>query len=95
MAVVKYACEICGKIWDTEEEAATCQGTHKSVVSVKECKFKKKAEPDKYPHSIVCEMSDGEDITYYIARAEKQPADPIEYKPQERHPCAPSVRYPQ
>lgn len=92
MAVVKYACETCGKIWNTEEEATTCQETHKPVVSVMECRFKRKADPDKYPNSIVCKMADDEEVVYYIARADKQPQTPIEYKPQERHPCAPSVR---
>lgn len=84
MALVKYGCEICGRIWGTEEEANTCANTHQNAVTIKECRYKKKADPEKYPSSIVCTMNDGEDVVYYIGRANNQPLTPLEYKSQKR-----------
>lgn len=92
MALVKYACETCGRVWDTEAEANTCTETHQGVVLVTECRYRKKAEPEKYPNSILCTMADGESIVYYIGRAEKQPSTPVLYKSQVREQNVPSVR---
>ena len=84
MALVKYACETCGRIYGTEAEANACASTHQSAVTIKENRYKKKAEPEKYPSSIVCTMNDGEDVVYYIGRANNQPVTPLEYKSQKR-----------
>jgi hypothetical protein len=94
MAVVKYACETCGRIWASEEEANACASTHKNVVEIAECRYKKKAEPEKYPSSILCTMADGEQIVYYIGRSPNQQATPLEYKSQKRTQDSNSVRYP-
>lgn len=92
MALVVYSCETCGRVWATEEEANTCQATHQLVTAVKECRFKKKADPEKYPSSLVCTMADGAELIYYIGRAENQTAKALDYKSQRRAQNQPSVR---
>ncbi len=80
MAVIRYACECCGRMYDTEAEANACQAKHCSIVGISEQRYKKKPEPEKYPSSVVLQMSDGSFIVYYIGRAEQQPATPVEYR---------------
>jgi hypothetical protein len=92
MALVKYSCEVCGRVWDTEKDANACQETHQLVTAIKECRFKKKADPEKYPNSLVCTMADGSELIYYIGRAENQTAKALDYKSQRREQNQPSVR---
>ena len=85
MALVRYACETCGRIWDTSAEANACQATHQNAVTIAECRYRKKAAPEKYPSSIMCTMADGENIVYYIGRASQQAMSGVEYTSQNRN----------
>ena len=84
MALVKYVCETCQKVWETEEQATACEAAHKNAVEIVENRYRKKAEPEKYPNSIVVKMADNKMLIYYVGRAERQPNTPLVYKSAER-----------
>ncbi len=80
MALIKYSCEVCHRLWDTEEQADACEATHKGATEILECRYKKKAQPELYPSSLLMKMADGKQIVYYMGRAEKQPTTPLKYE---------------
>ena len=57
--VTKYQCDVCGKIYETEEEAAECEEQHIIPVAVDSCEYETdRAGKMVYPHTIFVRMSD-------------------------------------
>lgn len=58
--VTKYQCDVCGKIYETEEEAEECELQHIIPVAVDSCEYEtNRAGKMIYPHSVSIRMSDG------------------------------------
>lgn len=55
MSTLKYCCDVCGKLFDTEELANRCEGDHERPV-VEECLY---YPGSKYPYTIRTRFSDG------------------------------------
>lgn len=71
MQITKYKCDICGTIFDTEEECKKCQSSHYTQLYIKSISFSPKSilhnAPNEFPYKIV--VSDvNQNITkeYYL-----------------------------
>ena len=60
---VQYQCEICGRVWDSLNDAVICEHSHNRVEEVV-ASFFEIPERFKYPSRIDCKMQDGEIVSY-------------------------------
>lgn len=58
--VTKYKCDVCGTIYETEEEAEECELQHIIPTAVDTCNYTKDRDGKMlYPSSVFVTMSDG------------------------------------
>lgn len=62
--VTRYVCEICEKVFNTEEDCKNCEDSHKWPFEITECKY---AKGTLLPHSITA-IFEGIDGTFTYTR---------------------------
>lgn len=68
--IIKYRCEICGTIYDTQEACAECEGFHVIPSLIDTCVFHPiTSKPEfKFPVKINVTMADNSVLEYYFKR---------------------------
>jgi hypothetical protein len=92
MPTIKYSCNVCGKVHDTEKDADLCENSHPKLTFVKATDYNVEFEDDNkaYPRHILCTTETGDTLIYGyngFVEAQSKPEELIDPIPAEYHRC--------
>lgn len=72
LALTKYKCEVCGKLFSSEGDAVRCESNHNVSNHVGSPEYQKFGSNSNYPSSVIVDFSNGERIRYYRTPGKRQ-----------------------